>query len=231
MARQDIQLSENAVKNTKSRSLGIELEAKILQTKVKRGRLLDIGCDLGDLFTWFLKPDWECFGAEISPSAAAFASRTHDVKVYPGTVINAAFKENFFDLVTVLDTFYYVDNPQKELTEIYRILKPNGICAIEIPGQKYQMLRSRGLFCWLIDRKWTRLHTDSSYLYWFSSRGLEELFKNTGFSIDQILPIPSPSVSRNKIYKLASKLYYYQFNNMGQSFDWAPKYLMIGKKP
>jgi SAM-dependent methyltransferase len=156
-------------------------EATILKSHITSGRLLDIGCDLGDLFNWFPDPIWQRFGVELSPSAAAYARKTYDAQVFTGTVREAALPNAFFDLVTMIDMLYYVDDPRADLEEVKRIIKPGGLLAIEISGQGYQLMRSRGFLCWLLDHRWTRLNTDSSYLYWFSPKGLEKLLGNCGF--------------------------------------------------
>jgi SAM-dependent methyltransferase len=193
---------ENALQNSKNRQPVLAQEASILQNYLNGGRLLDVGCDLGDFFKWFHNPQWQRFGVEISPSAAAYAGKTYSAQVFTGTLRESAFPNAFFDLVTMLDMLYYVDNPRADLEEVSRILKPGGLLAIELAGQTYQLLRSRGLLCLLLDHRWTRLHTDSSYLYWFNPEGLKKLLKNCGFKVIDVNVVgspTSPSLIRNYI--------------------------------
>jgi SAM-dependent methyltransferase len=223
---------DKAISNASGRQEGLRFEAEIIKKNRSSGTLLDIGCDLGDFFACFNPSEWERHGIEVSPSAAEYVRQQYPVDVFTGLLNQTNFKDNCFDVVTMLDTLYYVDHPQADFEEIFRILKPGGLLAVEITGLNYQMLRSRGLVCWVIDRQWTRLQTDSSYINWFSPKGLEILFTKTGFIIDRVIPIPSPSVSRNSIYRYASKIYYHQFKLWGKSsYSWAPKYMVLGKKP
>lgn len=222
----------NALKNAKGRQEGLRFEAEIIKNLCNSGTILDIGCDLGDLFSFFDQTVWNFHGVEISPSASEYARQHYPAEIHTGLLNQTHYSINNFDVVTMLDTIYYVDDPLSDFKKIYRILKPGGLFIIDIPGLKYQMLRSRGLLCWLIDKKWTRLQTDSSYVCWFSVKGITKLLSKTGFAIDQLQPIPSPSVNRNRIYKLASGLYYkYSKFSVKSSFEWSPKYLIVGRKP
>jgi len=234
---QEFAYGDNAIENALIRQEGLSYEAEIIKRYSNSGKLLDIGCDLGDFFSCFNQSEWKFFGIEVSPSAAEYIRQHYPAEIFTGLLNQTSLKDNNFDVVTMLDTLFYVDYPKADFKEIFRILKPGGYFAVEMPGLNYQMLRSRGLLCWLIDRQWTRLCTDSSYICWFSPKGLKKLFTTTGFVVDQTISIPSPSVSRSNrsnIYKLASKIYYNQFKSSSKHVNansWAPRYLMIGRKP
>ena len=45
-------------------------------------------------------------------------------RCYAGDLIQAEFPEAYFDLVTMLDMIYYLDDPKANLLEVRRILKP-----------------------------------------------------------------------------------------------------------
>jgi ubiquinone/menaquinone biosynthesis C-methylase UbiE len=207
-------------------------EAAILKNHITEGRLLDIGCDLGDLFRWFPNPSWQRFGVELLPSAAAYASKTYNAQVFTGAVQQANFTDAFFDLVTMIDMLYYVDDPRADLEEVKRIIKPGGLLAIELAGQTYQLLRSRGLLCWLLDHRWTRLSTDSSYLYWFSPDGLEKLLSICGFRIASTYIVGSPT-SPSFLYNYLAEAYRtfisVMFHVSHRWLTWAPKYLLIAE--
>lgn len=224
---------QNALQNSKSRQPVLAQEAAILQSHITGGRFLDIGCDLGDLFNWFQSREWQRFGIELSPSAAAYANKTYDAQVFTGTVREASFQNGFFDLVTMLDMLYYVDDPRADLEEVSRILKPGGLLAIEIAGQTYQLLRSRGMLCWLLDHRWTRLHTDSSYLYWFNPSGLQRLLEKCGFRVVDWYVIPSPK-SFNWAIDLLANTYAYILSILvrlsSRTLTFSPKYLCLARR-
>lgn len=225
--------SENAFSNAESRRSALEREAAIVKHFVKSGSILDIGCDIGILFEWFMESNWQRFGVELSPSAAKYAAENYTAQVVSGTIRQAAFPSNSFDIVTMIDMFYYVDDPCGELREVARITKPGGILAIEIPGREYQLQRSRGIICWILERRKTRLRTDSPYLFWFGSRELWQLLRNNGFSVIATYAIGSHNSTRTwfnaleaaycHIVDIASRVHY-------RFLDWSPKYLVVAKR-
>jgi SAM-dependent methyltransferase len=223
----------NSFQNAASRRPALAQEATIIQRLVKSGSMLDVGCDLGIFFEWFANSGWHRFGVELSPSAATFAAQTYHAQVFTGLIREAGFPAGSFDLVTMIDMLYYVDDPRADLNEVARILKPGGILAVEIPGKAYQLLRSRGLLCWLLERRWTRLHTDSTYLFSFSSTGLWRLLRNCGFNVISSHVIASPT-SSNDWHNNLSAVYYNLVSTMSRFtprlLDWAPKYLILAQR-
>lgn len=226
-------IGPNAFENAAGRRPALAREAAIIHEYVSGGAMLDLGCDLGIFFEWFASPAWERFGAELSPSAAGYAAQTYAAQVYAGTVQEAAFPDAFFDLVTMIDMFYYIDNPRADLQEVARILKPGGCLAIEFPGQAYLLQRSRGLLCWLLERRWTRLHTDSSYLFWFTPNGLQLLLEDCGFK-KIACHVIGGSASSNQWHNGLAAVYDTLINTaIGFSpklLSWAPKYLILAER-
>jgi 2-polyprenyl-3-methyl-5-hydroxy-6-metoxy-1,4-benzoquinol methylase len=226
-------LGENAFQNAQARKPALERIATILQRYLSGGALLDIGCDLGNLFEYFRKPEWKTYGVELSPSAAEYASNTYGAKVHSGFVSQAKFPDVFFDLVTMLDMFYHVEDPRADLKEVARILKPGGYLAIEISGQAYFMFRSIGIVSWLIDRQWSRLDTNSVYLFFFSPAGLRKLVEESGLNIKATHIINSPVTSnpvRNLISGTHGLLIRFLSKFSPRWINWSPKYLLVAQK-
>ena len=225
-------LGPNALTNAANRKPTLVQEAEFIQRFISRGRILDIGCDLGDFFQQFHGPEWQRFGVELSPSAAAYANKTYNAQVFTGTVHQATFPDAFFDLVTMIDMLYYVDDPRADLKEVSRIIKPGGLLAIELAGQAYQLLRSRGVLCWFLDHRWTRLHTDSSYLYWFNTDGLKKLLGDCGFKVTVAHVVGSPT-SSSLIRNYMARTYRTFINVVTHMSHWwltlAPKYLLLAQ--
>lgn len=194
--------------------------------------MLDIGCDLGDFFEWFPDPKWERYGVELSSSAADYAAKTYMAKVFTGTVQEAKYPTSSFDLVTMIDLIYYLDDPVGDLHDIRRILKPDGLLAIEATGQAYQLFRSRGPLCWLLERRWTRLHTDSAYLQWQTPQGLKQLLARSDFQIVDWYVVPSPKQS-SIIQRSVSRAHYAAISAIYRrnlsALAYTPKYLCLAR--
>ena len=210
----------------------LKLEADLIQQYIHQGRMLDVGCSAGNFFEYFPLAQWERFGVELSETTAAFAAKTHSAQVAAGTLHTGHFPDRFYDLVSFIDMFYYVDDPLAELVEARRILKPQGIMALEIAGQAYMFARSRGLVSLLMEKRWCRLTTDS-HMYWFNPRGLAQLLKKAGFSTFAWFVIPSPH-SGNIFRDSMVGLHFTLLNTLSKlsykSLTWAPKYICLARR-
>ena len=205
----------------------LSAEAALIKKEKCAGKLLDIGCSTGMMFEYFSGSDWQLFGTEISPSAGDHASKTYNAQVHAGLLETAGFPDNYFDVVTMIDVFYYIDDPLAELLRIERLIRPDGLLAIEIPGQSYMISRSRGPLCLLMNGKWTRLKADSSYVNWYTCHSLEQLLRRSGFEAIRWEVVDSGSSFG--IARLISGKYDAAVRRLGKRWpyflNWAPKYL------
>lgn len=226
-------VGENAFQNAQARQPALEQIAGILKTYVTRGALLDIGCDLGHFFEYFQGASWKRFGVELSPSAADYASKTFDASVHAGAIADVPFSNAFFDLVTMLDMFYHLENPRGDLETVARIIKPGGYLAVEVSGLSYYLLRSIGIISLLVDRKWTRLDSNSVYLFYFTPGGLRKLIEECGFEVVSASVINSP-VSSNPLRDMISAGYGSLMRFLSRVslywLNWAPKYLLVARR-
>ncbi len=111
----------------------------------RSGRLLDMGCGLG----FFLKsmtrfPQWESYGCEISPAAAAYARNSLGLV----NVINSPLEAvdlpwHSFDVITMWDVIDHVPFPDAVLNRCHQLLKNGGLCFIRTPNVTVQLLRAR----------------------------------------------------------------------------------------
>jgi len=167
-------------------------EALAIKKLKECGSLLDVGCASGAFFANFPRPSWQLFGVEPCQQAADLARGRWQANVFHGVLKDARWPEKAFDVVTILDALYYFPDPLGELREVHRVLKPDGLLAIEIPGFTYKLLRERGPLCWVIDRKWTRMKPESMHLYHFSPRTLRLLLQKAGFEVVKAFPEQAP---------------------------------------
>ncbi len=101
-----------------------------LASKIRHGRLLDVGTGPGRLLfeIYRLNPEIELFGLDISDSMVQLAKKNLSgirADLRQGNIRNSNFESNFFDVVTCTGSFYLWDHPEECLEEIYRILKEN----------------------------------------------------------------------------------------------------------
>lgn len=225
-------VGESAINNSQSRLPVLALEAAKIQSIASQGCVLDVGCDLGHFLGFFDLNHWERFGVELVPSAAAFAEREFHAKVFAGTIHDAKFPTHQFDLVTLIDVIFYLDNPRADLLEIRRVLGPEGLFVIETSGQFYQLSRSRGLACFLIEGKWNRIDPAGAYILWLSPKGLEKILEQSGFRVTGYEPVPGAPQNHwalrviEKKYFQVIKFLIFWFPSL---LTLAPKFLMYAQ--
>ena len=185
----------------------LEREARTIQQLKRSGTLLDIGCATGTFLEHFSAPSWRVHGVETSPVGAELARTRTGADLSCGTLREAAYSSKYFDVVTVLDTLFYFPSPLEELGEIRRILKDDGLLAIEIPGFRHRKVRDRGLICYLVDGEWSRISPRNPDLYYFSPATLRALLEATGFRIRRVIPQQAPT-RRNPLLQWVNHLHF-----------------------
>jgi SAM-dependent methyltransferase len=180
--------------------------AESIQKIKSNGNLLDIGCATGNFFQNFSAPGWHLYGIDPSPVGAELARATYGAEVSCGTLRDVMFPAGFFDVVTVMDALYYSPDPRIELAEIRRILKKDGLLAVEIPGLMSFRLRDKGILCWLLNQKWVREFAVPGHLYYFSPGAIRILLRSTGFRLDKMCI--GPSVSTSTMGQAAHEIYF-----------------------
>lgn len=142
----------------------------------EKGKLLDVGTATGFFVKEALQQGWQAEGVEISRWAADWGRKNLKVKISNGTMKQAEFKPNTFDVVTLLDIMEHVKNPQIELTESSRILKKGGILYIETINFDNWITR------YLVGQKYVHM-VPKFHLYYFGRRQLHQFLHKAGFKV------------------------------------------------
>jgi SAM-dependent methyltransferase len=168
--------------------------AEILKLK-NGGRLLDVGCASGELFTHFLDGNWQIYGVE--PSALAFQKANERfgndarVRLFNNYLSEIELEKGSFDVITVLESLYYMPDPRQELSRLSELLKDDGVLAIAVPGYEYQRLRHSRPMSYLFNGHGCSL--TSSHLFYFSFASMGELLAKYGFRISDVVQLGSSS--------------------------------------
>jgi SAM-dependent methyltransferase len=163
-------------------------EAEVVKQLVPGGNLLDLGCATGTFFDYFPLDSWQLFGVDTSGLGVEQARENRGARVFQGALAEAHFPSDYFNVVTILDTLYYTPDPGAELREVHRILKNDGLVAVEIPGLTYTFLRAKIPVCWLLDGRTSRGLANSRHLYHFSPNTIRRLLEGAGFRVLRMIP-------------------------------------------
>jgi len=105
----------------------------IEQRSSGRGKLLDVGCALGDFLLEAKAAGWDVEGVEISPFAAQRA-RERGLRVSTGRLEDLDLPEASFDAITLYDAIEHMTDPVGTLAAVRRLLRPGGIVHLVTPN-------------------------------------------------------------------------------------------------
>ena len=154
---------------------------RIEQLMSDKGTILDLGCFCGTFLHVAAERGWATYGIEPLVGLAIYARAKFGLNVITDTLRDDSFPPEFFDVVTAFQVFEHLPDPARELTRLWRILKPGGLVVIEVPN---------------IDTVWVRLlgkyhrHFVQDHLYFFSPQTLEALLRKAGFTVLKIQAWP-----------------------------------------
>lgn len=92
--------------------------------------ILDVGCGAGFLANYLALKNHNVTGLDNSPSSLAIARNADQVKTVnyvEGNAYALPFADEAFSVVTAMDFLEHVDEPEKVVREIARVLKPGGL--------------------------------------------------------------------------------------------------------
>lgn len=108
---------------------------KLATKDLKKGRLLDIGCGVGDFLQTAESKGWECIGVEPSDDAKAIAQKRTKAKILKSEELEK-MEDASFDLITMWHVLEHVDNLKWQMEQLNRLVKPNGRVVIAVPNYK-----------------------------------------------------------------------------------------------
>ena len=97
----------------------------------RKGKLLDIGCATGMFLKVAKKGGWCVQGVEISRFASDYAIDKEGLNVHNCDLLDVKAPSSSFDVVTMWDAVDHSESPSEIIGEVYRILKPGGIVALD----------------------------------------------------------------------------------------------------
>jgi len=156
---------------------------RILELK-SSGKLLDVGCASGEVFEQFRNGCWQLYGVE--PSTLAFKRAAErfgndaSVHLFNAYLSDIDFERNSFDVVTVLESLYYMPDPRRELSRLAQLLKDDGLLAIAVPGYTYQRLLHGSGSSWANSRSCS---LTTSHLFYFSESSISKLLESHGLRL------------------------------------------------
>jgi 2-polyprenyl-3-methyl-5-hydroxy-6-metoxy-1,4-benzoquinol methylase len=106
---------------------------KVIQKSKSGGRLLDVGCAYGLLVNAASKC-FESYGIDISRFAVNKSKEYCKESISRASAVNLPFKDESFDVITLVDTLEHIPNFDDCLKDIVRVLRKGGILLLQLPN-------------------------------------------------------------------------------------------------
>lgn len=152
-------------------------------TDKRSGRILDVGCATGDFLVAMQVAGWNVAGCDLDAGAIGQAKErlpSQSDQLIAGTLQDAAFPAESFDVITLWHSIEHLPDPLGTLREVRRILRPDGLLIVQTPA--WLSLESQ-----LWKGFWSGFDCPR-HLVIFSSRTLTRALDCTGFSVERSLP-------------------------------------------
>ncbi|ABF42128.1 Methyltransferase type 11 [Candidatus Koribacter versatilis Ellin345] len=95
--------------------------------------ILDVGCGTG-LNHEMLSEFGEVFGTDASEEALRFSRQRNIQNLVLSDAEALQFADETFEIVTALDVLEHVNDDLKAISEIWRVMKPDGVFVISVPA-------------------------------------------------------------------------------------------------
>ncbi len=112
----------------------IKMIERFIREKTK---ILDIGCGTGNFLNRIKKinTETELTGIDQSRKMIEIAERKFkDIKFFSASGDSLPFENDYFDLITIIDAFYYLKNKERVFFECHRVLKQGAHLFIYTPS-------------------------------------------------------------------------------------------------
>jgi 2-polyprenyl-3-methyl-5-hydroxy-6-metoxy-1,4-benzoquinol methylase len=174
--------------------------------KLKKGRILDIGCGGGVLTEslHYYFPKANLYGCDVSTSAIKYAKKFGSGRVKYGVIKNRKlpYKDNFLDACVCLDVMEHIPDVNFFLKEVKRILKKDGQFFLLVPceGQPFT-------FTWFFQK--IKIGSKLTYKNWghihpeFTHESVKKLLEKHGFTIQH------RTYSEHILYQLSNLILYF----------------------
>jgi SAM-dependent methyltransferase len=153
------------------------------------GELLDVGCGSGRNLVELARFGTVA-GVEISPQAAAVATRRGVGDVRVGPVESLTWDDGVFDLVACLDVLEHTPDDHVTLCELRRVTRPGGFLLLTVPA--YQAL-------------WSAHDVLSGHFRRYRKRTLVAAVTNAGWRLDRLSAFNALLLAPAAVVRLAQR--------------------------
>ncbi|GGB77251.1 methyltransferase [Flavobacterium suaedae] len=161
------------------------VKERALKNKVKllsrfqpaKGKLLDIGAGTGDFLVAAKRAGWQTEGIEPNEKAKTIAAE----KGVDFAENLSSVADHTYDAITMWHVLEHVPDVEKQITELKRILKPDGVLIVAVPNYRSYDAQYYGSY-------WAAYDVPR-HLWHFSKTAIKKLFNAEAMEVIKILPM------------------------------------------
>lgn len=159
----------------------------LLQSNGAQRRLFDVGCGFGHFLQAARRRGYQPSGSEVDRQFATRAQSRSGCPVVSGGLSTLRSVSARFDVITLIDSFYYFDDPVTVLRDCARLLRPGGQILIRTTNRNHlaRLHRWKSLLLGGRDRELPFWTTDDA-ICCHSRRSLTMALAAAGFDIVRI---------------------------------------------
>jgi len=145
--------------------------------------ILDIGCGGGKTINKMAKMikrgkvygiDYSDVSVELSSKLNRDYIKENMVEIQKASVSSIPFPNNFFDVITAIETYFFWPDVENDMKEVLRVLKSKG--TLLILSEAYKTSKNEKSL-----DKWARLANTNDFMRYQTKEELGRLFVNTGY--------------------------------------------------
>lgn len=168
---------------------------------IKDKRILDFGCGWGNFLLYCIRNGYNTFGVDISRTRCeyfSFACKTINLNKYKSRYViydgkTLPFKDETFDIVIANQVLEHVEDLEKTIEEISRVIKKSGILYVRSPDYSRSFFEPHYRTFWIpffkgkIAEKYLKIigktREGLKHINFLSGRKLKSILKENGFKV------------------------------------------------
>jgi 2-polyprenyl-3-methyl-5-hydroxy-6-metoxy-1,4-benzoquinol methylase len=164
----------------KVRKFTLKQKVKLVSKHSVGKNHLDIGAGTGHFINATTLSGFNSIGLEPDVDARKLATDTHDVNIQPLDNLYT-IEEESIDVVTMWHVLEHVYDLQKDLAQIEKVLKDDGVMVVAVPNMNSYDAKHYKQFWAAYDLP--------IHLYHFTPNDIQRLFENVNMEVVEILPM------------------------------------------
>jgi len=138
------------------------------------GRLLDVGCSIGQFLNISKEFGWAGEGIELNHDAAEYARREFGLTVYEQKLEQLEQDEGAYDLITLWGVLEHLNDPNMMLQTVHRFLKKDGLLLLFVPNGHSLIVR--------LTREHNSTVSGRAHLWYFTPKTIGKILAKNGFN-------------------------------------------------